>query len=413
MNKLNLLWDESHFWGIMLVRALQDLEIPFKTISADQVKAGILEHNPPAGLLVPGGWARLKADILGRSGLDNIRKYVSSGGKYLGFCGGAGLALRSTSGRPGLELSPWGRKPVQERLPNFSGHILCRVKKEPLSYEQQVYLPAWWPSQFKPCRDSPKSLRVMARYLSPGSDFWSSDLKLSQIQAEDLQKWENIYKINLDPAYLEDEPCIIQDSFGLGEYILSYVHLETPQSPQANRLLWTILRGWLKKSASESAGVRVTAWNLRETTPVWKDEALLQAKTGLDEIIDLGQSQFLLFWRTSWLLGWRRGIPGSPVNFLYAMICRALTGNPDEEARRLWNAGKKEFQKNMETFLEELKIYLSQERLAIAISQSSPESSSSPDLQNRKQRLFGTFPGYGGIYGQLIRQLDQIVFRLL
>lgn len=413
MNKLNLLWDESHFWGIMLSRALQDLEIPFKTISAGQVKAGILEQSPPAGLLVPGGWARLKAEILGRTGRDNIRKYISSGGKYLGFCGGAGLALRSTSGWPGLDLCPWGRKPVKERLPNFSGHILCRVKTDYSACEQQVYLPAWWPSQFKPSPDSPQSLRVMARYLSPGEDFWCSDLILSQIQPGDLEKWENIYKINLNPVCLEDEPCIIRDSFGLGEYILSYVHLETPESTQANRILWTILRHWLEQSASEAEKVKVTAWNLRETRPVWKDKTLLQAKQGLDEIIDLAQSQFLLFWRSSWLLGWRRGIPGSPINFLYAMICRALTGRPDQETRNLWNAGKKEFQDNMETFLKELKTYLSQERLAIAFSQSSPESSSSSGLQSRKQRLFGTFPGYGGIYGQLIRQLDQLVFRLM
>lgn len=412
MKKINLLWDESHLWGVMLARALQDLQIPFNTISADQVNAGILEHNPPAGLLVPGGWARLKAEILGQTGRDNIRQYVRSGGKYLGFCGGAGLALRSTPGWPSLDLCPWGRKPVRERLPNFSGHILCRVKTNPANHEEQLALPVWWPSQFKSCPDYPQTLRVMARYLSPGNDFWSSDLSLSQIQAGDLEKWEDIYKINLNPDYLKDEPCIIQDSFGLGEYILSYAHLETPDSPQANRILWTILHRWLEKSTSESANSKVTAWNLRETKPVWKDETLLQAKQGLDEIIGLGQNQFLLFWRSSWLLGWRRGIPGSPVNFLYAMICRTLTGSPDQETRKFWNSGQKEFHKNMEIFLKELRIYLSQERLAIAINQSSPESSSNPGLQNRKQRLFGTFPGYGGIYGRLIRQLDQLVFRL-
>jgi len=67
----------------------------------------------------------------------------------------------------------------------------------------------------------------------------------------------------------------------------------------------------------------------------------------------------------------------------------------------------------MEIFSEELKRYLSQERLAIAMTQSSPESSSDKALQRQKQKLFGSFPGYGGLYGKLIRRLDQLVFRLV
>ncbi len=411
-NAFCLLWDESHLWGVMLARTLRELEIPFEIVDSMAVRGGILEQDRPAGLLVPGGWARLKAQSLGRTGMDNIRKYIRSGGKYLGFCGGAGLALKSTSKWPCLDLCSWDRKSVKERLPNFSGHVLCRVKSTSDGMEQDLLLPVWWPSQFEPSHDTGQNIHVMARYLKPGGDFWSSDLNMSQVEPEDIKKWEEIYKINLSPDYLLDEPCIIHGSFGEGQYILSYSHLETPDSPQANQLLSTILWGWLA-SGHEICEQRVSAWNLEKTVPVWDDKTLLWARKGLDEVISQGRSQFLLFWRTPWLLAWRRGIPGSPINFLYAMVCRALEGRPDSLVREYWESEKEDFMKTMEIFLEELKYYLSHERLAITLNQSSPESSSDISLQRQKQKLFGSFPGYGGLYGRLIRRLDRLVFQLI
>ena len=408
-----LLWDESHLWAVMLTRALRELDIPFEVIDSEKINKGVLDQKIPAGLLVPGGWARLKAESLGTAGIENIRSYIRSGGKYLGICGGAGLALKSTSKCPSLDLCPWERKPIKDRLPNFSGHILCGVEQNPGGKCQKLFLPVWWPSQFKPHPDPLRTVSVMARYLNPGNDFWSSDLNMSQVESSDIKKWEDVYGINLSPAFLTEDPCIIRGSFGQGEYILSYSHLETPDSPQANQLLSSILNGWLNTSTPGLREKSVSVWNLKKTVPCWNDEILLWAREKLDEIISLGESQFLLFWRTPWLLGWRRGIPGSLVNFLYAMICRAQESRPGNEVEEFWSSEKKHFQVDMEIFSEELKRYLSQERLAIAMTQSSPESSSDKALQRQKQKLFGSFPGYGGLYGKLIRRLDQLVFRLV
>ncbi len=412
-NTFYVLWDESHLWGVMLTRALRDLDIAFEVIDSKAIKSGVLDQKIPAGLLVPGGWARLKAQSLGRIGMDNIKRYIHSGGKYLGTCGGAGLALKSTSSCPCLDLCCWSRKPFKDRLPNFSGHILCRVKSSSQGKERELFLPVWWPSQFEPVPDSHQQIDVTARYLKPGKDFWSSDLNLSQVEPNDLKKWEQVYGINLSPDFLSDQPCIIRGSFGEGEFILSYSHLETPASPQANQLLASILNEWLGIPFPESKGKAVSTWKLEETEPAWDDEVLLWAWQGLDEIIRLGKNQFLLFWRTPWLLGWRRGIPGSHINFLYAMICQALSSKPDPEVREFWKSEREGFQADMEIFLDQLKNYLSHERLAIALTQSSPESSSDDNLQKQKQKLFGSFPGYGGLYGKLIRRLDQLVFRLL
>ena len=412
-NTFYLLWDESHLWGVMLTRALRELDFSFEVIDSDKIKSGVLEHKIPAGLLVPGGWARLKAQSLGAAGMEKIRSYIRSGGKYLGICGGAGLALKSTSQWPCLDICSWGRKPFKDRLPNFSGHISCLVKLKPGENERKLFLPVWWPSQFEPSSDSFRTIDVMARYLNPGEDFWSSDLNMSQLKPGDIKKWEDIYGINLSPDFLSDEPCVIRGSFGKGEYILSYSHLETPDSPQANQLLHSILNNWLEIPAQNNQDKTISVWDLEKTAPGWDDEALITAREGLDEIISLGRNQFLLFWRTPWLLGWRRGIPGSPINFLYAMICSALDSKPDSGIREFWSSEKNDFQAEMEIFLNELKDYLSHERLAIAMTQSSPESSSDDNLQRQKQKLFGSFPGYGGLYGKLVHRLDRLVFKLI
>ncbi|WP_028574167.1 BPL-N domain-containing protein [Desulfonatronovibrio hydrogenovorans] len=406
-----LLWDESHLWGVMLWQALAQMGTPLKIVDASEIRSGILDHAPPAGLLVPGGWARLKAERLGKSGLQNIRDYVDSGGKYLGFCGGAGLALKSTSRTSCLDLCSWQRKPFKERLPNFSGHVLCRVTGLNLDQKQELFLPVWWPSQFEPCPED-QSVKILASYLRPGQDFWSSDLNLSLVDPADLKKWESVYGINLDPALLTQEPCIIMGDYGQGKYILSYSHLETPGSSPANSLLQDILEQWLGRSLKGKTS-RPLSWDLKNTVPAWNHPVLVRSRQGLDQVIELGKSQFLLFWRNSWLLGWRRGIPGSPINFLYALSCQAMSRLPSPQAAEFWETAADQFDLEMNGFVAELKEYLGHERLALTMSQSSPEASSDGLLQKQKTDLFGSFPGYGGRYGRLIRDLDRLVYLTL
>ncbi len=409
-----MLWDESHLWGVMLWRALNDLNVPFTIIDSGLIKEGILQKNPPAGLLVPGGWSRLKAGNLGHEGLKWIREYISLGGRYLGICGGAGLGLKSSAASPCLDLCSWSRKTITRRLPNFSGHIRCRVKlptwKEDCS---DIYLPVWWPSQFEPDEEKDSGeIKVLASYMEPGRDFWAADLPLSDLNNPDLCRWEEIYGINLDPGLISGEPCIVHGMLGQGEYVLSYAHLETPGSAQANSLLEEMLRAWMSGEPSGKRQSTVSDWDLQKQDFVWKDKTLLRARQDLEDIIELGRTHFLFYWRTPWLLGWRRGIPGSAINFLYAMITQALQLKPTPKAIIYWKKEKREFKRTAETFQERLKDYLTRERLALAMAPSSPESSSDCFLQKEKQELFGPFPGYGGLYARLIRPLDRLLFLL-
>jgi hypothetical protein len=394
---LVLLWDESHLWVLLLLRALKALHIPVTLLKAEQVRTGALRAIGPSTLLVPGGWARLKSLALGDDGRREIRRHVRGGGKYLGFCGGAGLALGSERGAPFLDLCTWSRKAAKKRLPNFSGHLQCLVSEGGTNYE--AALPVWWPSQFEPGEEN---LEVLARYETPGPDFWSADLDWSSIAASEVGQWEELYGINLDPQRLRHEPCIVRGGYGQGSFILSYVHLETPASPQANTLLSNLL-GIGPQSP-------VPSWDLCKEEPLWDDEALRDIHAGLADLVAFGQAHFLLSWRNPWLLGWRRGVPGSPINFLLAMAWQARHNPATAPAKDYWSRHGATCSDLCRDFCTRTRDYLLQERRILATSPSSPEASASPGLQRRKQELFGQFPGYGGLYGEILRTLDELLW---
>lgn len=395
---LAVMWDESHLWGLLLLHALKALRAPFVLLRAGDIGTGRLRALAPATLVMPGGWARLKSVALGEEGRREIREYVAKGGNYLGFCGGAGLALGSEGGTPCLDLCSWSRKAASRRLPNFSGHLRCAVREAGQEYE--AALPVWWPSQFEPDQDQP--LEVVASYAGPDADFWSADLEWSGITPQEAGRWEELYGINLDPQRLRGEPCIVRGKFGRGRFVLSYAHLETPDSPQANALLARLLG--LERNAA------VPAWDLSLEAPLWPDPALDAMRRDLSELIAFGQGHFLLSWRTPWLLGWRRGVPGSPLNFLLAMVWQARHAEPTPEAADHWTAHGGACRALCREFCGRARQYLLEERRILATSPSSPESSASPSLQRSKQELFGKFPGYGGLYGEILQTLDEVLW---
>src|SRR5208337_4437097 len=90
--------------------------------SSEDIKKGILDGC--AVLFVPGGWASNKIKTLGPDGIAKIKEFVRSGGNYLGFCGGAGLATLD-----GLGLLNIKRKPTKERVPSFSGRIRLELSE--------------------------------------------------------------------------------------------------------------------------------------------------------------------------------------------------------------------------------------------------------------------------------------------
>lgn len=395
---LALFWDESHLWGILLIRALEAMQIPVTLLKAEHIAAGALADLKPKILLVPGGWARLKSLALGEAGREAIRTFVHGGGHYLGFCGGAGLALASETRTPFLDLCSWSRKPASKRLPNFSGHLQCMVREN--GHSHCAELPVWWPSQFE--ATAHEELEILATYQQPGHDFWSADLNWSGIQEKEIPQWEELYGINLNPERLRDEPCVVRGKLGQGSFTLSYAHLETPNSPQANALLGRLM------GLDDPAPV--SSWELDSEAPCWQNATLQQIQKDIRQLIRFGQHHFLLFWRTPWLLGWRRGVPGSPLLFLLAMTWQARHMRPTEQAACYWDKHEALCRERCHEFCARTREYLLMERRIMATSPSSPEGSASPSLQRRKLELFGKFPGYGGLYGEILGILDELLW---
>ncbi|MBU1248017.1 MAG: biotin--protein ligase [Proteobacteria bacterium] len=406
MSSIYIYWDESHFWGLMAVRALTAWGIDHRLVRGSEIAQGILADKPPKVLLVPGGRAKGKTERLGPKGMDAIRTYVASGGTYLGFCGGAGLAL---SGGGGLGLCPWKRRGFTNRLQHFlSGHIHVTLNMGqdliPPSLGEAALLPVWWPGQFGPEDDE---VTVLACFGRPGPDFWVADLALDSLPKGTMTDWEAMYGIGLNPDFLEGNPCVVTGSHGQGRYILSYAHLETPASSQANGWLAHLLGRLLD---TETTRPPLPAWNLTERPVVWHDPVLTDAREMLTSAINTGLAHLLLFWRTPWLLGWRRGIPGAGINALFALVCESLASQPTPAASAFWAERSEAFAKNMELLYNGLTGFLLAERLAMTVFHS--ETDSVPGLKERREILFGPPPGAGGVYGELLDDLETLFYLL-
>ena len=98
------------------------------------------------------------------------------------------------------------------------------------------------------------------------------------------------------------------------------------------------------------------------------------------------------------------------MNFLLAMVWQARHNHASSPAKDYWAAHRTRCGKLCADFCAQTRDYLLQERRILATSPSSPEASASPDLQRRKQELFGKFPGYGGLYGEILRALDELLW---
>jgi hypothetical protein len=407
MSSIYILWDESHFWGLLIRRALSSWQIDHRLVRGHEIAQGLLASNPPKLLIVPGGWARGKARSLGESGISAIKRFVAEGGSYLGFCGGAGLGLSS---KEGLSLTSWKRKGFDNRLHHFlSGHINVSLKIEhplvPESLGESALLPVWWPGQFAPADDKTEAL---GRYHTPGPDFWVADLCLSALPEGTLSDWENLYGIKLLPDFLESRPAIVHGNYGKGSYVLSYLHLETPASHQANRWLSHLLDRL--RNISPVKRKNVPAWEL-STTPVnWPDENLYKAKRTIEKIIATGENNFLLFWRNPWLLGWRRGIPGAALNSLYALICEIMSCEPHPEAIMYWSRKQDEFCSVLKLFDEGVTGYLLSERFAMTMQNLAPESVFPRGIKEQRNALFGPPPGAGGIHARLQHILEELAY---
>ncbi|MDL2279634.1 biotin--protein ligase [Desulfovibrio sp. OttesenSCG-928-G11] len=445
---LYILWDHSEIWGLIAARAARTMALPCRLVTARDLAGGALERERPSLLLVPGGNARLKAESLGRAGLEALRAYVAGGGRYLGFCGGAGLALSwgTEADCAGLGLCPVERGNFDERLQHFmSGHLhVClpgRGGKAAALVPEQLppapCLPVWWPGRFAETARS--SVEVLASYEVPAQDFWLADLPIAALPGGIFTDWNNVYGLALNPAFLTGQPCMLYGEYGRGAYVLSYSHLETPDSPQANAWLAHLFRvlgglepgleqlppwrcfapaSWSSPASAASLanppgltgpgcseGPDRPVWSV---WPLWEDEDLGQLAALLGQALQTGLNHGLLFHRTDWLLGWRYGLPGASLNNLRAALNAIGESEPTNAARRFWREQRRDTRAAMEVFAGGCVQYLLAERLSMTLSKALPEALPASMLKDQREALFGPPMRAGGLYRDLLRVLDEL-----
>lgn len=419
-----LLWDESFLWGLMAYKTLRAAGLPFELVNSDDIRKGRIRGHKM--LFVPGGWASNKLKALGNEGIDEIRKFVAGGGNYLGICGGAGLATAD-----GIGLLDIKRLPTKQRVPSFSGRIRLNINKHPIwdslsendrlnesSNNQSFIFHAWWPSQFL---IGSNEIRMLASFGDALPDSFSSDLNVGDVDAEgDWARLEKLYHINLNPERLLDEPAVVEGTFGNGRIILSLAHFDTLKDINGAAVLRDIRRYFgtcdlnsQPLTLQKSNILEKHAINLTDISHIISD-----MDAAVTDLISLGERNFLWFWRNPMLLQWRRGVRGLEYCTLYVMVREIaeilrnsnelpVTGNGSIEERLVRIEGM------LLPFVEKAKRLLLLERYALQDDHITYERCDDPEIQGIRAGLFSRSKSYGGLFKELIDEIDRLLFLLI
>lgn len=409
----------------MSFKALRANGLNFDLIRSEDIRAGRL--NNYSMLFVPGGWASNKLKSLGDKGVSEIREFVTGGGSYLGFCGGAGLATLD-----GIGLLKVKRKATKERVPSFSGRIRLDLKEHRIwkglggadafvqGSDLNDIFQAWWPSQVL---IEDEDIKILATYGDALPDSFSSDLNVGDVAAHcGWPELEKTYAINLDPSRLLGEPAVIEGTSGKGRLILSLIHFDTPDDRNGSlvlKKLWEYLAGE-KGGCCERRNNRVRDM----ASPIVSDNIVnkvceLESKTG--EIISFGIRNFLWFWRNPMLLQWRRGVRGLEYCTLYIMmreiaeIIRSRPGWFSEDDRFLsrLDDGLHSMAALLAPFVDQAKQLLVMERLAMREEHITYDKCDNPEIKRIRTELFSNSKSHGGLFKQLLDEMDKVLFLLI
>lgn len=428
------LWDESFLWGLMAYNALKECGIPFELVRAEDIRKGVLgEHEM---LFVPGGWASNKSRALGEDGKKAIRDFVDGGGKYLGFCGGAGLATQ-TKGCMGLLRIT--RRPTRDRVPSFSGRIYLNVKEHPVwkgllqgewvrgkgqdpkqsslvTHDSELIFHAWWPSQFV---IEDESVSVLARYGMALPDAFSSDLNVGDVEScGDWSELEEMYQIYLDPRRIMNEPAVIEGTYGKGKVVLSLVHFDTPDDANGQRVLvnlWEYLLGERFENKIQDC-----TSNKYLSDIVGAQHAVsLRLQKICSELLALGERNFLWFWRNKMILQWRRGVRGLEYNTLYIMM-NEIWKRTERRTKNKDGISKK-IEQSLERITEQLIPFIERSNRLLVLERYELQKGNHitydkcdvPEIKELREELFSSSKSHGGMFKELTERLDEVLYILL
>jgi hypothetical protein len=415
-----ILWDQSLVWGLLCIDTLSKLGVPFRLLSASEICADCLGSFRI--LLVPGGWAAHKVRALGETGRLKIAKFIEEGGSYMGFCGGAGLALSSP---PAFYLTPIRRMPLSERLPSASGEIHVSGALSHPAWQNippEILTSVWWPSQF--LLESDSEVSCLASYSTPGAGFQVADLRVSDVDESAWGELEKAYGINLDPARIKGHPAIIEVEKGKGRLVLSYAHLETPGDSWGNRLFFNILNYLNDFSAITTLRELPGAQYLHARKGIrYPSSGVLKAKQAAADLIAFGEANLLWNWRKPWLLNWRRGIRGLEYGTLYVALCymadleqklEAESSSPGPAVSGANGPARtKELEEKTLEFCALAKRLLFEEKIATLTGTVSKLGKVNERVDTLRISLFGNKMNHGGLCGALFDLIDRMLLDLV
>lgn len=384
--------------------AIRGLGFPCRFVSAEEIAQGCLMRKHCPILLVPGGSARQKARALGARGLEAIRAWTAGGGLYLGFCGGAGLALATADPDYGLGLCPWRRHAYSERLYHLiSGHILARV---PFGL---IAAPVWWPGRFEP--DSHADVTILARYHKPADDLWLADLPLAAIPTKIRLNWQQSGFLAGDLHLPAGHPLTVTGAYGQGRYLLSYAHLETPASPQANAWLAGLLREYGGLSAVTPS---IPDWNFSPLAPAAADCSFTQAikkfYRQLSNTFSLGYQLGIFFKRANWLTGWLPGVQGMLFNHLASCLFTLQSMSPTADALAFWQDNEETFSVQYHKFISDAQAFLCDYKLKNTLAANNCNMLDEEYFHNKKTATFGLPMNGGGLAQSILDRLEKMIF---
>ncbi|RKX61172.1 MAG: hypothetical protein DRP29_01105 [Thermodesulfobacteriota bacterium] len=397
-SKSAILWSESYIWGIWLYKALEKLKLKPDLILAENLKYETLKNYKL--LFIPGGWASNKIQALGEKGKNIIKEFVKTGGIYFGICGGAGLAISKNLGLVDI-------KRKKDRIPSFSGEVLVELKphflwngiKKPIFY-------LWWPSEFY-IKDP--HAEILAFFKKPLKNSFTSDLPVKDFQNK-WQEIEKIYNIKLNPEKMKNIPLFIRKPYGKGEIFLSLLHFDTPNDKRGLKVFENLAQKFNLEKHSFNKKRRN---NLNPSFFKEIEDFFEKAK----ELISLGKRNFLFFKRTPYLYQWRRGIRGLEYVNLYTMLKEIkdrlnLKNLKSEEEEQIIFI-LKNIKPTFNYFCEKAKEVLLMERIALNFERLTYNKTQNKKLFELRKELFGLKKSYGGIYKNIISEIDKILWILL
>ena len=386
----------------MAYKALEVNGLAFDLIRSDDIRNGRLAGY---GLLfVPGGWASNKMKALGDAGIEEIRR-ICPGRREL-----RRVLRRRGAGDPGRHRSAAGKEKAdkgagaelqradtaQHRLSIRSGKVFADPRFH-----------AWWPSQFVVDQD----VSVLATYGKALPESFSSDLNVGDTEAQgDWAELERIYQINLDPQRLLNEPAVVEGRFGIGKVLLSLVHFDTPDDmngAMALKNLWGYLLGEHEKQTARSVRPQPSPQGHHAAKG---GTVMASLASAVDDLIELGQRNFLWFWRNPLLLQWRRGVRGLEYCTLSCMV-KELS----EHARqgRVTDAAFLGKLERVSAFADKAKQLLVRERYAMQNAHITYERCDDPEIQALREELFSRSKSHGGLFKEILDDLDQLLYDVL